>query len=116
MKHFPQQSTVDYYQASPLGALGEIVTTTPIVAAARKLKPNGTGLLSDDGSDTHIATAVIIIGLGLAGALSYQAGKAMAPSRADAKTWGWIGVPVGMFTGPLGLGLMGIISNSKKGY
>jgi hypothetical protein len=53
--------------------------------------------------------------LGVAGALSYQAGKAIAPSRQDATTWGWIGVPVGLFTGVLGLGVMGIVANKRKG-
>lgn len=53
--------------------------------------------------------------LGVAGALCYQAGKAIAPSRQDATTWGWIGVPVGLFTGVLGLGVMGVVSNHRKG-
>jgi hypothetical protein len=53
--------------------------------------------------------------LGVAGALCYQAGKAIAPSRQDATTWGWIGVPVGLFTGVLGLGVMGVVANQKKG-
>jgi hypothetical protein len=38
----------------------------------------------------------------------------MAPSAAKETTWGWIGVPVGLFTGTLGLGIMGIVSNRSK--
>jgi len=51
--------------------------------------------------------------LGAIGALGYQAGKAMAPSSSDRTTWGWIGVPVTLFTGGIGLGVMGIVSNRK---
>jgi len=53
--------------------------------------------------------------LGVVGAVSYSAGKAMAPSREDRSTWGWIGVPVGLFGGVIGLGVMGAVSNGKKG-
>lgn len=59
-------------------------------------------------------TALGIAMLGLAGYLSYQAGSAMAPGPARKKTWGWIGVPVGLLTGPIGLGVMGVISNQKS--
>ena len=53
--------------------------------------------------------------LGVVGALCYQAGKAISPSKQEASTWGWIGVPVGLFTGVLGLGVMGAVSNHRKG-
>lgn len=117
MKYYPQQQTVDYFQASPVGAIGQLVSTTPIVAAARLMKPNGVGQ-TGEGFTRDWGTGMMILGvvvLGVTGALSYQAGKAMAPSKAEGKTWGWVGVPVGMLTGPWGLGVMGIISNSRKG-
>lgn len=113
-----QTQNVQYYQAKGIGDL--VASTSPIVAAARTLnsptlKPNQSLQgWADDGGWGMLG--VIAVGLIVAtGALSYQAGKAMAPSKIDAKTWGWIGVPVGLFTGPWGLGVMGIISNSKTG-
>jgi len=58
--------------------------------------------------------AFMVVGILIAGALSYQAGKAMTPPGSSKKTWGWIGVPVGMFTGGTGLGVMGWVSNAKR--
>lgn len=69
----------------PMGALG----------------PTGTGVLG-------------LVLLGLAGALSYYAGAAMAPSRKGQKTWGLVGIPVGLLTGPIGLGVMGVVSMNRK--
>jgi hypothetical protein len=91
-----------------------IFALSPVFAAM-----NGLGEAAADPSGTRpmtagdVATAAMVIGI--VGALSYQAGKAIAPSRQDATTWGWIGVPVGLFTGVLGLGVMGVVSNQKKG-
>jgi hypothetical protein len=60
-------------------------------------------------------SALALAFLALGGYLSYQAGMAMTPGGSKPKTWGWIGVPVGLFTGPIGLGVMGIVSNRRKG-
>lgn len=51
--------------------------------------------------------------LGVTCVLSWYAGAAMAPSPAAKKNWGLIGIPVGVFTGPWGLGVMGIVSMRK---
>jgi len=51
--------------------------------------------------------------LGIVGFASYQAAAAMAPSRGDRSHWGWIGVPVGLFTGVVGLGVMGFVAKGK---
>ena len=132
----PLEPTVDYFQAvrglaqGPLqayrdGSLGAaaqqfgqtLITTTPIVSAARalRMRRRATGAL---GAGEEVAPALIVsaivLGLVVRAALGYQAGKAMAPNRRDAKKWGWIGVPVGTLTGTLGLGIMGIVSNSKR--
>jgi hypothetical protein len=72
----------------------------------------GAGMGVGLGAGAVVAVGVAILVLG--GFLSYQAGKAMAPNRAGAKTWGWIGVPVGLFTGAPGLGVMGWISNAGR--
>ena len=49
--------------------------------------------------------------IGAVGFLSYEIGSAMAPSGGKKTTWGLWGIPVGLFTGPLGLGAMAILSN-----
>jgi hypothetical protein len=51
--------------------------------------------------------------LGVTCVLSWYAGAAMAPSPAAKRNWGLIGIPVGVFTGPWGLGVMGIVSMRK---
>jgi len=73
---------------------------------------------ADPGAGAVVASgAVIAVVVGLtilSGFLSYQAGKAMTPRGSKKSTWGWVGVPVGMFTGATGLGVMGWVSNAKK--
>ncbi len=59
--------------------------------------------------------ALYTVILGVTGYLSYEAGKAMAPRGSKKSTWGWVGVPVGLLTGPIGLGIMGIVSNQRSG-
>lgn len=49
--------------------------------------------------------------LGLIGYLGYEIGSAMTPSGSKKTTWGLIGIPVTLFTGPLGLGVMAITRN-----
>jgi hypothetical protein len=106
--------------AAGTGAVGKsrFFALSPVVAAIRGLgdapADTGTGVPVDT-KMTSADMAWMLAILGVAGALSYQAGKAIAPSRQDATTWGWIGVPVGLFTGVLGLGVMGIVANKRKG-
>lgn len=118
MPRFPEQQTVDYYQQ-----IGQTVAaTSPIVAAARAMRQqnrynvrhaSGTGeVFGPLGSG--LGTAVLVGLVVLTGALSYQAGKAMAPNKSSEASWGWIGVPMGVLAGPWGLGIMGVVSNSRK--
>ena len=87
------------------------------------ISPVGAALAQDDNKNDKRdwmggGAGYTAIGLGIlaiAGFLSYQAGKAMAPSPANRPTWGWIGVPVGPPTGPIGLGVMGLVSNQQRG-
>lgn len=107
-----------------VGALGkDFITTSPIIAAAKAMQGRKQHhAISVNGVDDSTlgmigsTTFFMVVGglLLVSGALSYQAGKAMAPNKQSASTWGWAGVPVGMLTGSIGLGVMGIISNSKK--
>ena len=105
--------------ASGLGR-SRLFALSPIVAAVKGLGDDTTAgpaaasapasaLMS--GGDVLWTVAI----LGIAGALCYQAGKALAPSRQDSTTWGVVAVPVGLFTGVLGLGVMGAVANHRKG-
>lgn len=118
-----QQSTVDYFQSKAfpsevVNSIGEFFTTSPVVYAAKKLNSskrysvNGLGQpdLQFDATGVAIVAALMVV----TGVFSYQAGKAMAPTKAKEKSWGWIGVPVGMIFGSWGLGTMGAISNARK--
>lgn len=105
---------------SPLQSAVSIVSSTTPIAMANKVKGNasaiqGLGQFANGGGFVGGMSVALAAGILVAfGALSYQTGKAMAPNNAKAKSWGWIGVPVGMFTGPIGLGIMGIVSNSQQ--
>lgn len=114
---YPQAQTVDYFAAKSVGQM--VVQASPIVAASRafsrrRLAMNGVGQYGGSTDSWAVLGFVAVAAVVATGALCYQAGKAMAPNRSESKTWGWVGVPVGMLTGPWGLGVMGIISNSKR--
>jgi hypothetical protein len=140
MYPFPQTSTLPAYYPSratgctPVG-LGEALfspglsglrlASNPQCAGLGMIRPgspDGLGQTDRNGGRFAYgagvgAGVVVAVGVGLllvAGYLSYQAGKAMAPNRTKANTWGWIGVPVGLFTGAPGLGVMGWISNAQR--
>jgi len=96
-----------------------IFALSPVVAALKGLGEDAAptvpgAVVSTGGKITAGDAAWAVAILGIAGALSYQAGKAMAPSRDKARTWGWIGVPVGLFGGLVGLGAMGFVANRSK--
>lgn len=117
-------STTDYFKSAmpSLEGLGSLVSsTTPIAMVAKKLQQqrkfstNGLGGEEDAtavGTGVMFAAFIAVVGLGI---LSYQAGKAMAPTKEAGKTWGWVGVPMGLLLPfGMGLGVMGVVSNSKK--
>jgi hypothetical protein len=60
-----------------------------------------------------VSLAFVAAAIGVGCWLNYQVGKAMAPTTAKRKTWGWIGVPVGFI--PFGVPVMAIVSNHQKG-
>jgi hypothetical protein len=114
---YPQKQTIDYFAAKSVGQM--VVSASPIVAASRAFKQrnyamNGIGQFGGSSDSWAILGFIAVAAVVGTGALCYQAGKAMAPNRSEAKTWGWVGVPVGMLAGPWGLGVMGIISNSQR--
>lgn len=96
------------YDSSTMGMGTALRMSSPALAAFR-----GLGDMQVPGGSVGPLLGVLI--LAGVGALSYQAGKAMTPRGSKASTWGWIGVASGMLTGPIGLGVMGIVSNSKGG-
>lgn len=106
-------------QTMGLGVTFGDLMRSPAFAATRVARGEGIrGLGQPEGEVPALAggaALVIVAGiLVIGGILSYQAGKAMAPRSSDEKLWGWIGVPVGLLTGTLGLGIMGIVSNRSK--
>jgi hypothetical protein len=114
---YPQSQTGDYFAATSVGQM--VVSASPIVAASRAfskrhMQMNGLGQFGGSQDGWAVLGVIAAVAVVATGALCYQAGKAMAPNRSEAKTWGWVGVPVGMLAGPWGLGVMGIISNSKR--
>lgn len=117
-----RRSTVDYFPAATAveGVEKFFANTTPIAIAAQKLRhrrqfaANGLGADGDKeiSTSTYAAAFVLLIGLGV---LSYQAGKAMAPTKQDESTWGIVGIPMGLLLPfGMGLGVMGTISNRRK--
>lgn len=130
----PQQSTwPHYYQAAYTKPSASRITaldfTAPGLAAYKLAKMRSDALSADPEPGTPPeqpqvqipewltgTTGLVILGgvLVLAGALNYQMGKAMAPNKEKASSWGWLGVPLGFV--PLGLPIMAIVSNSSKGW
>jgi len=111
---------------APEGGLGKyrLFALSPVVAAMKGLGADATvtdpsvpPVLGAPAQAAATGTDVLVgvLLLALVGAASYQAGKAISPSRADASTWGMVAVPVGLFTGALGLGVMGLMANRRKG-
>lgn len=130
--YIPMQNTVaDFYPAhytmpaarERVESLSAFDLTAPGLAAVKlaKMRANALGadgdVTAEDLAPAWMAGTAGLLILGavvvVAGALNYQMGKAMAPSTDKRKTWGWIGVPLGFI--PLGLPIMAIVSNSKKG-
>jgi len=102
---------------SRMFALSPVVAAMKGLGAADATPPAGAGpgFYAEFSRAEAGAWLYILAIVAAAGALSYQAGKAMAPSGGDKSTWGLIGVPVGLFTGVLGLGVMGVVANQRKG-
>lgn len=131
-----ESNTLPRYAPAPYSLSGLGALASPAVAAANVLRgcgASGCGWTQAMGADDVVApgapapssaavaaaseTVGVVVVLGLlavAGLLSYQAGKAMTPPGSSKKTWGWVGVPVGLITGAPGLGVMGWISNAKR--
>lgn len=63
-------------------------------------------------SDTAKAAGVVILGLAVGG--GYFAGAAMAPANQDKVMYGVLGSVLGLFAGPIGLGVLGLIALSRK--
>lgn len=93
------------------------VAASPMLAAIKVLRAGVHGLGQDPNvppKPTAGQYALVAAFLALGGFLSYQAGKAMAPAGSSSKTWAWVAVPAGLFTGVIGLGIMGAVSNAKE--
>lgn len=92
-----------------------VAAISPAAAISRMV--SGVGQTSPGGGavplDTTASVGLGLLLVALTGVFSYYAGSAMAPSGSKEKTWGIIGIPVGMLTGAWGLGVMGIVARRK---
>jgi hypothetical protein len=113
---------------------GQMLGAARAGKAAKYLMSPGGAMLAGLGDDTTAAMPGVVpanamsngaasagsMVLGLlflagVGYLSYEVGVAMTPSGSNKLTWGLIGVPLGIFTGPVGLGVMALVANHRKG-
>ncbi len=85
-------------------------TTPALLAPVTALR----GLGASDESEKAAAYAAGIVVLGLAVGGGYFAGAAMAPASKDKMTYGVLGSVLGLFTGPIGLGVLGLVALSRK--
>lgn len=103
--HAPRRAVP--FMVSPIAGLrglgDDAAPVDPAAAPAAPLPAPSTGRL-----------VVSFLLLGGIGYLSYQVGAAISPSAAKRSTWGWIGVPAGILTGPIGLGVMALVSNYQR--
>jgi hypothetical protein len=97
------------YLMSPGGAMlaGLGDDTTTVVPGAPMALSNGAA-----SAGSMVLGLLFLAGVGY---LSYEVGVAMTPSGSNKLTWGLIGVPLGIFTGPVGLGVMALVANHRKG-
>lgn len=70
------------------------------------------GLGAYEGEQTVAAATVVVLALAVGG--GYFAGAAMAPTPSDRVGYGVLGSLLGLFTGPIGLGAMGLVALSRK--
>ncbi len=95
MSHYQpwaQPIAPQYYRA-PLGASASVHLGPPVTGDSEALK----ALL-----------------LGVTCVFSYYVGTAVAPTEKSKKMWGLVGIPVGVFGGAWGLGIMAIVALRRK--
>lgn len=104
---------------------GQMLGRVPTRAAEFVLNPGLTamrGLGADEApapgvmpvsvaTNREIGTIAAVGIIAVVGAIGYQIGKAMTPSGGKETTWALIGIPVTLFTGPIGLGVMALYAN-----
>ncbi|NIR32900.1 MAG: hypothetical protein GWN84_27120 [Gammaproteobacteria bacterium] len=99
-----------YDQASANG--GPPAPTAPLGAYFPYQAPlQGVG---QSASVTPLATTAGVIWLFSRALGGFLVGRALAPDREARGTYGWVGALVGTFTGPVGLGVMGIVSMEER--
>lgn len=87
-----------------------LALVSPAVAIQRMSGLGGPPSVGQTDYDVAVGAGVGILLIAVTAAFSYYAGAAMAPSPSAKNTWGLVGMPVGLFTGAWGLGIMGIVS------
>jgi hypothetical protein len=86
------------------------MVTPSLLAPITAVRGLGAGLDDMDAS-TKQAAGIVILGLALGG--GYFAGAAMAPAGRDKVTYGVLGSVLGLFGGPIGLGVLGLVALSR---
>ncbi len=113
-------------QAVKDGSLGFLMTS-PLLQAAKAVKGVGaadgfqknmpvTQEVTDNGdyrTCTTLSPGMSLFRLVVCGALSYQVGKAIAPSTAKEKKYALWAIPIGVISPYLGLGLMSLYAMKK---
>jgi len=100
--------------AAPPAVDPALAFLSPAAAISQMTGLGRTQVGQDAYGGAPLAGAGIVVGVALVGitaVLSYYAGAAMTPSGSKRKTWGIVGIPVGMLTGAWGLGVMGIVAS-----
>ncbi len=121
----PQAQNTDYFVAT--GAISPrmaLMNVSPLYSAFQKNKskfalrglgedavPEATPIIDSSMKDLAIISA---LGIVACATFSYFTGKAMAPSSNKGTAWGLTGAAVGTLFGPVGLGIMGLVSLNKK--
>lgn len=102
-EYSPKASAAEY---SPRVYRPKRLDTPTLLAPVTALR----GLGASDAE--NMATGAVILVLFAGG--GYFAGAAMAPAAKDKVVYGALGAVLGLFTGPIGLGVLGAVALSKK--
>lgn len=87
------------------------MTTPALLSPITALR--GMGESGDNAYKAEVyATYAVLVGLAIGG--GYFAGAAMAPASKDRVVYGVMGSVLGLFTGPIGLGVLGLVALSRK--
>jgi hypothetical protein len=120
---YPTSTEDQYAVQRRLSGLGVTAIEQPVYRPRKMVTPSllapitvlrGLGVADEFKTNPYAvgATGAVILGLVVVG--GYFAGAAMAPAGKDKALYGVIGSVAGLFTGPIGLGALGLLALSGK--